>query len=390
MSLFHQIAVFAFLLVAVGAVGLETSDSNCLDHARTMLDAKTLADYKSYHESCEHDKTVEIIQVDSRPLDYQPELSSDGSDIALDANTTSAHYNVLFAAVNYLYAQRHGYKYRYVTMHLKHDKLNTTKAQYCEHPVHGQRSAPWCKLLGIYDRIKHRTADEIMFVDTDAMFLNHSRTLDDAMNEKALLDTADPRKASFVVATDFPYNQLMGQILMSFGSGKTPMIPVCTAIMVFRPNPYIDWFFSQWWNTVDFSRRFATAFPFEQGTLAYGLLRHDHLRKEHTSMIDWQIMGPIEDINYIQHVHSGMDSGSRLTVPIAKLKELGIKTTLELDKLLQEIRSTSMVEPNIQRLEEQLSLPYAGIRTGLPLDCCDIPYQKRHAYCFAGGCNPET
>eukprot|EP00040_Diaphanoeca_grandis_P018796 m.98924 g.98924 ORF g.98924 m.98924 type:complete len:419 (+) comp27113_c0_seq1:287-1543(+) len=360
----------------------------CQVHQDKLRESMRLADviskyeFKHNNSVCENQKVIEVMSVDSRGLVCKLDHGPDGTGTPLTVTTfLNMSHHIPIAVINYLYAMRHGYEFRYIHLNLHNPTWNDkgTKGHVCRHGLHGDRASPWCKLLGIYDRVKHRTADEILFMDTDAVFWDHEKTLEDSLNAEALLDTLDAKKSSFVVASDIPFNQDMTSIFNSFGPAKTPMIPACTAVMVFRPNTFLDWFLLQWWNTADF-HNFRLKFPYEQGTLTHGLLRHDYIRKEHVTLIDWQMMTnlgaqpPNATDHYIVHLTSGLrhlTKEMRLGYLVHKLQELGIRTTKHFTDIIDTIRREYVLTPHIKRLEDQLFIPVKGIKVKLPLDCCD-------------------
>jgi len=389
----------------------ETNETKpeCDGHIDRMQESFRFGDYQSRHETCKHAKVVEVLSVDGRNLSYTPNHGKDGTGITLEVDTINAGYHVICAAVNYLYSKKHGYNYRYIHLNLysppwknlvsekvlngnrsqgsnKHSK---EKMQYCLHPLHGKRSAPWCKLLGIFERVKHRTADEVLFLDTDAFVMDHEKTLDVAYEAGATMDSASPEKASFMVATHKPYFQIMARSLKSLGIERTPMVPACTAVMVFKPSAMSDHILNMWWNGADFPQ-WNFDFPFEQGALEYGLLRHNSLRQNHISVIDWLILSPKgpdfiplnADTAFICHVGSGgYNSRTRKFAPLKKLKALGVTNSKQFQLLVEEIEKNSMLVPSIERLEYQMGIEMPGITVQTPIDCCIHTQKVRAYYC---------
>eukprot|EP00040_Diaphanoeca_grandis_P021987 m.117635 g.117635 ORF g.117635 m.117635 type:complete len:424 (-) comp28592_c0_seq2:147-1418(-) len=411
----HTIALLVVMCLYVA--GESPDDHNCAGHNDRIQEAMLFADHLSHHESCTVDKkVVEVISVDGRDLSYEPDHGIDGKGIPLDVDTINAGYYVMNAVINYLYAKRHGYNYRYI--HLKlHEKMSEKilseddmvkladqskknksqankhpmeKLQYCNHPLHGHRSAPWCKLLGVFDRVKHKTADEILFLDTDAFVVDTNRTLESALEENATLDSASPRDAKFIVPTHFPFFQGMIKVFNKCGIKCTPMIPACSAVMMFRPCAISEWMLLEWWNTADFPQ-WKFDFPFEQGTLEYGLLRHDHFRQNHASIINWTILDFKDeetfipqnyDTTYIAHVGSGgYNSRTRKFAPMKKLRELGVTDSKQFEELVKKVRAESELTPSLERLEEQIAIPVPNIRVSLPVDCCMHHKNLRKYYC---------
>lgn len=106
-----------------------------------------------------------IVQVDDRPL---------GSTLF------NASYTTMSAAINYLYARRHGYDYRYT--HVVNDEVDKAEASgepskiapkgnmaACFHPILGvQRSTPWCKILVSWLTAHETAYDYVLFLDSDA------------------------------------------------------------------------------------------------------------------------------------------------------------------------------------------------------------------------------
>ena len=117
---------------------------------------------------------VLIIQMDDRPL---------SSDLE------SADYISISAVVNYKYALRHGYDYRFSkVINDEIDKANVTLSPdaminefttmaaqskvalaACFHPILGvQRSTPWCKVLVSWLAAHETAYDYVIFLDSDA------------------------------------------------------------------------------------------------------------------------------------------------------------------------------------------------------------------------------
>lgn len=100
---------------------------------------------------------VLIMQVDDRPV--------------------NASYIARTAVINYLYARRHGYDYRYARIesdeaHLAEavnpPKNPSSNTKACFHPILGvQRASPWCKILPSWLAAHETAYDYVLFMDSD-------------------------------------------------------------------------------------------------------------------------------------------------------------------------------------------------------------------------------
>ena len=117
---------------------------------------------------------VLIIQMDDRPISS-----------TLDNSTT---FTALSVAINYHYALRHGYDYRFATVindevhkanisvsptsmftTIKELESHGVKLAGCFHPILGtQRAAPWCKVLVAWLAAHETAYDYVVFLDADA------------------------------------------------------------------------------------------------------------------------------------------------------------------------------------------------------------------------------
>ena len=78
-------------------------------------------------------------------------LADAKSALTAEAAAAHYHYNKLSAVINSIYAHRHGYGHKYIrlALHDKHGRTWNNKQAMCQHPIHGPRVAPWCKLLAV-------------------------------------------------------------------------------------------------------------------------------------------------------------------------------------------------------------------------------------------------
>ena len=118
---------------------------------------------------------VLFIQMDDRPISS-----------TLDNSTT---FTALSVAINYHYALRHGYDYRFATV--INDEAHKANVSFlsptsmfksiedlwargvnlagCFHPILGtQRAAPWCKVLVAWLAAHETVYDYVVFLDADA------------------------------------------------------------------------------------------------------------------------------------------------------------------------------------------------------------------------------
>ena len=117
---------------------------------------------------------VLIIQMDDRPISS-----------TLDNSTSFVSLSV---AINYNYALRHGYDYRFATVFndeahkanvsvsptamytsIKELESHGVNLKGCFHPILGtQRAAPWCKVLVAWLAAHETAYDYVVFLDADA------------------------------------------------------------------------------------------------------------------------------------------------------------------------------------------------------------------------------
>jgi hypothetical protein len=100
-------------------------------------------------------------------------LMGDSRGFAPASNTSSPGYHQLAASINYHYAQRHGYDFRFLLFPCLDASANSKNCAACVHPVHGPRSSPWCKVQAIQEILladprAHRY-DWVVFLDSDAI-----------------------------------------------------------------------------------------------------------------------------------------------------------------------------------------------------------------------------
>lgn len=90
-----------------------------------------------------------------------------------DGHPSLHDYILGVAAVNYAYAQRHGYGFRFAR----------PSENRCPHPRLGRRAAAWCKVPVVADVILNgldgRRCESVLYVDSDAMISNPSLSIDE-------------------------------------------------------------------------------------------------------------------------------------------------------------------------------------------------------------------
>ena len=143
--------------------------------------------------------------------------------------------------------------------------------------VHGSRSPQWCKLLVLYDLFLRGTARFILYMDTDAMFVQHGTSLAQYLGGPRSVARDDPFFRDVRMAPD------VGRALLVLTNNALNPWNIKfqhqhkfytnTGVMFLRHDPANRTLnaLARWWNTGDF-KAFHFAPVYEQQALNQGLL----------------------------------------------------------------------------------------------------------------------
>ncbi|WOO83916.1 uncharacterized protein LOC62_05G007434 [Vanrija pseudolonga] len=97
-----------------------------------------------------------VVMADSRA----PHVPNEGEDVP---------YWTITALLNYQYAREHGADFVYIVYQPDHPPTSSN-SPVCTHPRLGARAASWCKLPAVWEVLRTRSSQNVMFLDTDAIF----------------------------------------------------------------------------------------------------------------------------------------------------------------------------------------------------------------------------
>eukprot|EP00038_Savillea_parva_P013926 m.213357 g.213357 ORF g.213357 m.213357 type:complete len:340 (-) comp26535_c0_seq1:225-1244(-) len=317
-----------------------------------------------------------LVMVDSRPL--EPDLAR-------------ADTNTLAAVLNYLYAQRHGYGFRYYHLALRdsvaqpraHNLDTDAKAQHCQHAHFGwKRAAPWCKLLGLYDAasmtptptVTQTTAmtpsspggasdtsgaaasslpgvtaattlwaHKFLYLDSDAAVVNQSASIDDALASVTITPETARTHGVILSGSNYPW-------VTHKGTSGTLLI---------TPSTVSRYILLHWWNSRDYNHM-AFRHTFEQ--VAWEALwewDHKQLGKQGLlGVVDWKAFraAPSGPPPFLRHIGSD-DGKQRRPFFMAQLKRHGVTNTSAFTQLVDDMLRRVVVRPNTSQLEAAISIP---------------------------------
>lgn len=180
-----------------------------------------------------------------------------------------APYHCLAATINFIYAQRHGYSFTYFSLAWDASEAATigvklpprSPAVGCYHAGTGRfRHSSWCKLLACWMAATRagasvkRAPPWVMFVDSDAAFHDHSKSIDDFVAaQRSRRSVSGPPLKDALVGFFFNKPWLRGD--------TAP----CAGVFMFHPGTDAAQFFRYWWGAPDHGK--SVAHPWEQDSL---------------------------------------------------------------------------------------------------------------------------
>jgi len=217
-------------------------------------------------------------------------LMSDNRDLTNDFS--NAEYNSLVSAINYQYALKYGYDFRYYIPKIpsSHTITDNDSIQNSKHIVNsfnsllGQyRSPSWSKLLSLWDAL-FKQYDTIIYIDSDCIFKRHEISIDDFINNGKY--TKGDKNSEIKFIADYPETHLP-----------------CAGFMILNRSDNIKKFIKHWWN-YNLPEKNKTDY-YEQDALKAMIGKSD------TSIVP--VMGIIDEIQFwdvpgqfLRHVTSGI------------------------------------------------------------------------------------
>lgn len=214
-------------------------------------------------------------------------LMSDNRD--LSSNLNESDYNSLATYINYKYSEKFGYDFKYLQPRI--DGENTIFN--CFSPTNKIRHASWSKLLSVKKILKeHPEYDWILYIDSDCIFKDDSRSLFKYLSDAKTLDNKNLNfDRDLIFMNNQPYN----------------VDKPCAGFFIIRNTNtalnFLDYWYSDeeedWCNTIH---------PWEQTPLQY------RLKFEFEMINDWMFfekpsqflrhIGTAEDFNRIPYFRS--------------------------------------------------------------------------------------
>lgn len=163
--------------------------------------------------------------------------------IPVDHNSSAEAFWWLTAAMNWKWAQTHRY-----------ELLAYCTDEPCVHPDSGEvRSAQWCKLLAIADVIAHGRYDSILYLDTDAYWIDPKLSVDDGLVLKfapglRLGLTGQPKQ--FAVSAYFGCNSPWNSCGVTWNSSAmfAKRGSANSGVVLMRSNPHMHQILREWWH----------------------------------------------------------------------------------------------------------------------------------------------
>ena len=205
----------------------------------------------------------QLFYINKEIIKQEPRLWIIMSDTRLPTPTfETASYPSLAATINYIYAQKHGYGFCYYHLDLPVRSTISNQEPHegsCLHSKLGPRNSAWCKLLSIHDMFMNPNISEgsrVFFIDSDAIFLNHSVSIDQYFLT-APYRVSPVKGASLIVGDNWPF-KMAG----------------CSGIIMMIKNDFSRAMLQRWWNFND-DLDYFNMHDFEQHALNQGLLRYN-------------------------------------------------------------------------------------------------------------------
>jgi hypothetical protein len=164
-----------YYLITLGSSPLG-SQLTANQYTDPLLGLQEIPDKEKHPSENGSKSKVLILQVDSRNIEeFQlDDFLSKNMEEYLDKTkqTNLPSLQTLSAAVNYMYACRQGYDYKYV---------HFNRSEGCLSPKNNSRSATWCKVPAIAWALQKY--DTVLFLDSDTMVLRHHISIENWIKE---------------------------------------------------------------------------------------------------------------------------------------------------------------------------------------------------------------
>eukprot|EP01083_Nonionella_stella_P265817 899962_1 len=106
------------------------------------------------------------------PVSNISKIKNENIAIVISDNRNIKRSNYLYWSIpiNYLYAQKHNYKFMFYKWKEKnHSVINQKYSATCSHSLLGDRTASWCKLISVFHALNNNNdIQKVIFMDSDA------------------------------------------------------------------------------------------------------------------------------------------------------------------------------------------------------------------------------
>ncbi|KAL1406388.1 hypothetical protein Q8F55_008087 [Vanrija albida] len=210
-------------------------------------------------ETRSHGAALTVVMADSRV----PVVPNEGEPIP---------YWTLTTLINHHYAREQGADFVYV-VHEHDAPLRGGNTPICRHPRLGWRAASWCKLPAVWEVLRTRSSENVVYIDTDGMFLST------ALKPSRHLDHLTPDKP------------------IGFVSNEPWDAGVCAGYFFLRREAAA--FIKAWWDT-DVPRKNLHRLWEQEGLNK--LLKEDVMREEAGGVKEEGGMEPANHTTYADHI----------------------------------------------------------------------------------------
>lgn len=212
--------------------------------------------------------SVLIVQVDTRGI---PENMPNWPHLTAEQVQNMSSPFSTSPIINRAYACKHGYDYKMLTPFSSQNKNETSTEAWnvCKHLETGnRRSSAWCKVLGMAVGIA-KGYEYVLFLDTDALFIDHSKTLETFMKEnenKGLINPFTKQKgpllsnATMIVTTDWNRDAI-----------RRHNITINSGVVLLRNDQNAMGILKQWWH-MGAHEKWNTRFDFDQHVIGNNVL----------------------------------------------------------------------------------------------------------------------
>jgi hypothetical protein len=241
-------------------------------------------------------------------------LMSDNREIVSDIN--KCDYNTLTSIINYNYAKKHGYDYKYLQPLLG----GIETIHNCYSPTNNLRHASWSKILSvlkIIDNFPEYT--HILYLDTDCVFNNIDLKIEDYLSTSININNEKLNlKKSIFFMNNQPWNYNLP----------------CAGFFIIKNNQTSKNFLKQWYNDVS-EPIFNTNHPWEQITIQFKL--NDIFNDCSEIINDWMFR-PHKG-QYLRHIGS---EESQNRIPFFKKKIINDLNDVNVLEIIDKIKENTL------------------------------------------------